>query len=75
MADATKLDDLLQLPQGERARLARALLESLDEPDEGADADWIAELEQRARDARSNPQDLRDGAAVRDRLAARLTDR
>ena len=73
MADPLTLDALLQLPPPERARLARALLESLDEPEDGAEAAWAEELEHRAMDTRQNPDDLQDGEAVRSRLAKRLT--
>lgn len=42
--------ELLHLPQAERARLAHRLIVSLDEdlpPDEGIEAAWIEEIERR----------------------------
>ena len=41
-------DDALRLPEAERARLAAALLASLDgEAEDGVEAAWVAEVEKR----------------------------
>lgn len=62
----------LALPAQERARIAHALILSLDD---GADADaaeaWVAELEKRAHEIRSGAVKTEDWAAVRSRLASR----
>lgn len=47
---AALADQLLTLPSNERARLAQLLLESLDQPDLGADEAWAQEAERRAGD-------------------------
>ena len=41
---------VLRLSRAERAKVAQALLDSLEEPDEAVTADWAAELERRSRD-------------------------
>ncbi len=79
MDDTIHLEQLLKLPQSERARLAKALLESLHEepetPEDDTDAAWIDELERRAADARSNPRDLVEASDLHARLEARLQKR
>jgi putative addiction module component (TIGR02574 family) len=45
----TLLEQALALDSDERARLAHALLESLDPPGERSEAEWKAEIERRAR--------------------------
>jgi putative addiction module component (TIGR02574 family) len=69
---ADLLSTALALPVRERAKIAHELLVSLDD---GADSDaaeaWVAELEQRAREARSGSVATEDWATVR----ARLVDR
>jgi putative addiction module component (TIGR02574 family) len=69
---ADLLSTALALPVRERAKIAHELLVSLDD---GADSDaaeaWVAELEQRAREARSGSVATEDWTAVR----ARLVDR
>jgi putative addiction module component (TIGR02574 family) len=57
MADATKLlEEAMNLPLDERARLAEELLASLDEKEEDVEAAWAAEIQRRA-------QEVRDGSA------------
>lgn len=76
MAEAARIDDLLQLPRDERARYAKVLIDSLDDAgDEGWQDAWIEELERRALEARSNPEALENWSVVRKRLRARLRDR
>jgi putative addiction module component (TIGR02574 family) len=79
MADTIQLEQLLRLPQAERARLAKALLESLHDepelPEDDVDTAWIGELERRAADARANPHDLVDASDLHDRLEAELRQR
>ena len=66
------LSNALALPVRERAKIAHELLLSLDD---GADADsavvWVAELEQRASEARSGSVTTEDWEAVKARLAQR----
>ncbi|MBW3565149.1 MAG: addiction module protein [Acidobacteria bacterium] len=57
MADAAKLlEEAMNLPLDERARLAEDLLASLDEKEDDVEAAWAAEIQRRA-------QEVRDGAA------------
>jgi putative addiction module component (TIGR02574 family) len=49
---AQLLADALALPESERTELAVDLLASLPGPDERTDAEWLAEVERRARAAR-----------------------
>jgi putative addiction module component (TIGR02574 family) len=67
------LDGALKLPPGERARIARELLASL-EDDEDIDADelWIQELADRARQVKAGTAELEDWETVRDEIAANL---
>jgi putative addiction module component (TIGR02574 family) len=69
---ADLLSNALALPVRERAKIAHELLLSLDD---GADADaaeaWVAELEQRAREARSGTVETEEWATVKARLAER----
>lgn len=77
MTSTRQLDDLLRLPRSDRARLAKALLESLDEvtEDEDVEGAWVDELERRARDARNDPDALESWSELRERLIARLRAR
>ncbi len=72
------IQDALSLPDGERARLAKELLASLEppgpEPDR-TDEEWIAEIERRARDALSGASPGRPWADVRRRIEERLAGR
>jgi putative addiction module component (TIGR02574 family) len=73
---ADLLTNALALPVRERAKIAHELVVSLDD---GADSDaaeaWVAELEQRAREARSSSVATEDWAAVRARLVDRWRPR
>ena len=52
------LQDAMQLPVPERAELAADLLASLDgEADPEVEAAWASEIERRAREAHSHPDD------------------
>jgi len=70
MSDSQKLlDDVLQLPEKERAEIAARLLESLGPPIEHKfDEEWIAEIERRCSavdDGRAVTSDWND---VRERI-------
>jgi putative addiction module component (TIGR02574 family) len=70
------LADLLRLPASERARLAAALVLSLDESkDPDAAQAWLEELDRRARDVVDGTAQLEDWTEVRDRIEARLRAR
>lgn len=68
--------DALALPAPERAELARALLESLQEDAEpDADAAWIAELDRRAQAVADGTAKLVPWEEARERISARLKAR
>ncbi len=76
VTDAAKklLDDALVLPPDDRARLASALIASLDESrDTPDDSEWIEELERRAEQVRAGHSEGSPWPEVRARLLARLT--
>lgn len=64
----------LRLPAPDRARIAEALLDSLDVADADLDAEWFAEAERRDRELSADPTRGRPASAVfadaRARLAA-----
>ena len=64
------LEDALTLSDDERFALAEQLLSSLP-----ADAEWLAELERRARRALTDPQGGEAWDVVKRRLAARVASR
>lgn len=68
--------ELLKLPVDERARVARLLLDSLDEgaPDPDAEQKRVDELVRRARAVRDGTDELVDGDEARRRVLARLRE-
>jgi len=67
---------LLKLPASERAQLATALLQSLDESeDPDAAQAWLTELDRRAREVIGGTAKLEDWAEVRRRIEGRLRAR
>ena len=60
----------LRLPSAERARVAEALIASLDLEDMGWDADWLAEVE--LRDRTTAPSETRPAGEVFAELRAAL---
>ena len=54
------LQEALQLPPNERAKIATELLSSLDRQDEEVKAAWAAEIIRRAADAETDPDDEED---------------
>jgi putative addiction module component (TIGR02574 family) len=64
------LEDALALPEDERLDLADKLLSSLP-----ADAEWLAELERRARRALADPNGGEAWDVVQRRLATRVARR
>ena len=70
----TLLDQAMQLPTNERAKLARDLLRSLDGPrDEHGESAWAAELERRV--GASDDASAADWSTVRDEARERLRRR
>ena len=68
--------ELLALPAEERAKLAHALLESLDEgTDADTDAAWLTELERRADAVADGTATLVLWEEARERIKARLKAR
>lgn len=73
MKAETTLNDLLQLPRTERARYARALLDSLDESeDHDAETAWVKEIERRVLEVQQNKETLSTWDEVRGRIERRL---
>lgn len=71
-SDEDVFTEALSLPAGDRARLAKELLASLDQTrDADAAEAWLDEIERRARDVEAGTASLESWAAVRARLAAR----
>ena len=65
-------DEVLNLPEDERARLVAALLASFDGPaDPDAEEAWAREIERRVREIEEGRVTLEPWASVRDRLLAR----
>jgi putative addiction module component (TIGR02574 family) len=67
----------LNLPEDERAALARDLIASLDggSADPGADAAWLTEIDRRAREVAEGNVTLADAADVHAEVASRLRTR
>lgn len=70
------LTDVLALPDEDRARLAAALIASLDEGDDGnVSESWAAEIERRAERVMSGQSAGEPWERVRKRLLARVVRR
>lgn len=70
------LDQLLVLPDEDRAELASELIASLDgPPDQDWDAKWLAELDRRSAAADATSEPAEEWSTVRDALLAELTRR
>lgn len=66
------LEAALALPQAERARLAHALLVSLDGGVDQAAAAWADEIERRMKEVDDGTAVFEEWDGVRDRIASRL---
>jgi len=66
--------ELLQLPPSVRARLAEALLDSLDEPETELDRAWSAEAQRRYEEIKSGAVRSSPASEVLARVRARLND-
>jgi putative addiction module component (TIGR02574 family) len=69
---ARVLEDALRLPVHERARVARALIESLDGADADADEGWRAEIRKRIDDVEGGAVQLEDASAVHARIRSAI---
>jgi putative addiction module component (TIGR02574 family) len=69
-------EEMLRLPENERAELVRDLIRSLDgEADPEAAKKWADEIERRARTVLDGTAELVDGREALARVRARLVDR
>jgi putative addiction module component (TIGR02574 family) len=70
------IQELLKLPIEDRARVAKLLLDSLDEEPDDVDAEAlrVAELARRVRAVADGTAELIDAEEVRRRIAARLRE-
>ncbi len=70
MANTTRdlLEQALELPLDERARMAADLLESLSEPEEGVEEAWANEIRSRVAAARAGELESTDWRIVLDRV-------
>ena len=67
------IDSALELPREERARVAREIIASLDDPaDRDVDAAWLAEVERRLDEVDRGTAALVPWDTVRERAAERL---
>lgn len=67
------LESALQLPREERARVAREIIASLDDPaDQDATAAWLVEVERRLDEVERGTATLVPWATVRRRVVDRL---
>ena len=73
MAEEQLLKDVLQLPEEQRAKLAMELLDSLEpaiSTQSRSEADWLAEIERRARAAQAG-----EAGVSWDEVRAKITNR
>jgi putative addiction module component (TIGR02574 family) len=66
---------VLRLSRAERAEVAQALLNSLEEPEEEVTAAWSAELERRSRDVVEGRVQTLSWEAVRSEILTELEQR
>jgi putative addiction module component (TIGR02574 family) len=69
------LAEVLRLSRAERAKVAQALLDSLEEPDEAVTAGWGAELERRSRDIADGRVQTLSWEATRSEILKELEQR
>ena len=75
MSTEEVLSRVLGLPRRERARVARELLASLEEPDDAIAAAWVDELERRAREVATGKVATLSWEEVREAITAELRGR
>ena len=69
------LDEVLQLPPDERAKMAAELLESLHEAEEDVERAWAAEIAKRVAAARAGELASTDWRTVLDRVETEVLGR
>jgi putative addiction module component (TIGR02574 family) len=69
------LESALQLHVDDRVRIAAELLASLEEPQDGVAEAWAAEIERRAADAATDPDDEDDWRAAFEEVRASVLSR
>jgi putative addiction module component (TIGR02574 family) len=69
------LEQALELPLDERARMAADLLESLSEAEEGVEAAWTDEIRSRVAAARAGEIENTDWRLILDRVEKDVLDR
>jgi putative addiction module component (TIGR02574 family) len=76
MTKTQLIDSVLNLPPGQRARLARDIIASLDGlPDSDAPKAWAQEIDRRAQQVREGTVEFTSWEHARKRIAARLRSR
>ena len=68
-------EQALTLPVADRAELAAQLLATLEEREQDVETAWAAEIEKRAAEARSNPDDNEDWRTVLERIEREVLSR
>jgi putative addiction module component (TIGR02574 family) len=71
----TLLEQALQLPPTERAKMAAELLSSLDDENEDVRTAWAAEITRRAADAEADPEDEDDWREALDEIRREVLSR
>jgi putative addiction module component (TIGR02574 family) len=71
----TLLEQVLQLPPAERAKMAEELLSSLDDENEDVRVAWAAEIMRRAADADADPGDEDDWRDALDEIRREVLSR
>jgi putative addiction module component (TIGR02574 family) len=69
------LDEALELPVDERAKMAADLLESLQDGEEAVEAAWAAEIERRVAAARAGELESTDWRTVLERVEKEVLGR
>jgi len=69
------LESALQLQANDRAKIAAELLASLDEREEDVAAAWASEIERRAADAETDPDDEDDWRTAFDEIQSDVLSR
>jgi len=69
------LEQALQLPPTDRAKIAAELLSSLDDQDDDVKAAWAAEVSRRAADAEAAPDDEEDWRTALDDVRREVLSR
>jgi putative addiction module component (TIGR02574 family) len=69
------LEEALQLPPSERAKIAAELVSSLDDSDRDVKTAWATEIARRAADAEADPDDEEDWRTALDDIRREVLSR